>query len=289
MYPMLYSFYDGAGAVCLPAVARQVAAAVAAGADGIAVLGLGGEGPALTVDERIAVITAAAQALGGRLPLCATVAGMPAAGQIDAARAACAAGADWVMLQPPPPLSEAALADHFAAVAGALDCPVGIQNAPAFLGCGLSDAAVARLARSCPSLRVVKAEGSAVALHGLVLGTGGAVGVFNGRCGLDLIDCFHAGAAGMIPGLESIDVQARIWRSLQAGDAEGAARDYARICPLLAFLMQDIPHFVAYGRLVAALRLGLEPGASRAGLAPVPAFGQAIARRFADALGPLPA
>ena len=42
-YPMLYAFFDEAGRLRREAVSRQIEAAIASGASGIAVLGLGTE------------------------------------------------------------------------------------------------------------------------------------------------------------------------------------------------------------------------------------------------------
>ena len=132
---------------------------------------------------------------------------------IESARLASGLGASWLILQPPrPPVSEGELIRFFGAVADAVDCPVGIQNAPEFLGVGLSPASLVAINRAHPNVSVVKAESSAVAVGRLVEALEGRMTVFNGRAGLELTDNFRAGVDGMIPGMETIDRQVAIER-----------------------------------------------------------------------------
>jgi len=51
--------------------------------------------------------------------------------------------------------------------------------------------------------------------------------------------------------------------------------------------MQGIPHFLTYGKMLAAARLGIELGGSREHSLPATDFGTACIRRFLKHLGPL--
>jgi 4-hydroxy-tetrahydrodipicolinate synthase len=290
LYPMLFAFFAGDGGLRRDAFGRQIEAGIAAGADGIAVLGLGTECGKLTPAERRAVVEWVAEDVGGRRPLAVTVSEPDQPGQLDFARFARRAGADWLILQPPraPAESEAALIRFFGATADRLDCPVAIQNARQFLGQSLSDAGLDALARAHPNVRVVKAEDSAVAVARLVEATAGRLAVFNGRAGLELTDNLRAGAVGMIPGIETVDRQARVMRAMAAGREAEAEATYAEILPALVFAMQGLDHFLLYGKAIAAERLGLAPSAARAPAAEPHPKGLAWARRLAAALGPLP-
>ena len=59
-----------------------------------------------------------------------------------------------MILQPPPPrgAAEAELVHFFGAVADRIDFPVASQNAPGYLGVGLSNTAMATLNRNHPNL-----------------------------------------------------------------------------------------------------------------------------------------
>ena len=289
IHPMLYAFFDADGALRREGFARQVAAVEASGAAGVAVLGLGTEVGKLGRDERARAVEWTLEAAGRRLPVAVTVPGGPLPDMIDAASRAEAAGAGWLVLQPPPPpCSGPDLVEIFAEVAGAVACPVAIQNAPEFLGLGLAAEELAALGRGSPNVAAVKAECSAVAAGELVDTLGEDLSVLNGRAGLELTDNLRAGVAGMIPGVETADLQVDCARAMAAGDEAEAEAIYRRILPTLAFIMQGLAQFTTYGKLIAADRLGIAPGPMRRpALAPT-ARGAAWAERLARELGPLP-
>jgi 4-hydroxy-tetrahydrodipicolinate synthase len=93
----------------------------------------------------------------------------------------------------------------------------------------------------------------------------------------------------MIPGTETIDLQVEIERAMRAGREAEAEALYRRILPFLVFAMQGIESFVLHGKLLAALRLGLDPSAQRIPSASLSRRGETWVRRFAAELGPLPA
>ncbi len=289
-YPMLYAFFDEGGRLRRDAFARQIEVSVACGAAGIAALGLGTEVAKLGRSERRQVIEWVVELVAGRLPIAITVADGNIPDMIESARFAVGAGASWLILQPPrPPASSADLVEFFASVAAAVDCPVAIQNAPEFLGIGLSAAELIELNRRQPNVSVVKAESSAVQVGRVIEAIAGRMRILNGRGGLELTDNYRAGVDGMIPGTETIDLQVRIERAMRAGDEVEAEALYRRILPLLSFAMQGLGNFLLYGKLVAAYRLGIAPSANRIPADSATAQGLAWARRLADDLGPLPA
>lgn len=288
-YPMLYVFFDEAGRIRREAFSRQIAAAIASGASGIAVLGLGTEVAKLGLAERRQIVEWVLEDVAGRVPVAVTAADGNVPDMIESVRFARRCGAAWIILQPPhPPASPADLIRFFGAVADAAECPVAIQNAPEFLGIGLSAAELLELNRLYPAVRVVKAEGSAVSVGRMVEQLAGRLAVFNGRAGLELTDNLRAGVDGMIPGTETIDLQVAVERAMRAGDEAEAEGQYRRILPALTFAMQGLSNFVLYGKLIAAHRLGIAPSVDRAPSDTATAHGAAWARRLAAELGPLP-
>lgn len=287
---MLYAFFGGGGELLRETFAIQVEAAIRSGAAGVAVLGLGTEVAKLGRQERRAAVEWVIDAVGGRLPVAVTIAESNLPDMIESARFARTTGAAWIILQPPrPPASPADLMRFFGAVADSVDCPVGIQNAPEFLGIGLSPTELVALHEAHPNIEVVKAEASAVTVAAVIEAIGGRMKVFNGRAGLELTDNFRAGVDGMIPGIETIDLQVGVEKAMRAGDEAKAELLYRRALPVLSFIMQGLGQFVLYGKLIAAHRLGLEPSANRLPSDTATATGAAWARRFAAELGPLPA
>ena len=294
VYPMLYAFFDAGGRLDRGAMRSQVEHCVAAGAHGIAALGLGTEVRKLSPEERRSVVQWAAEDLAGRRPLAITVFGATPTEQIAFVEAAAGHGADWVILQPPQtgePITEDRLVDFFGAVADASPVPVAIQNAPQYIGVGLSAAGLDRLSRRHPNVRLLKAEGSAVETRALIELTEGRMGVFQGRGGMEFTDVMRAGCVGMIPSVESCHVQARIFELMQRGRAEdeaAAERLYAGLAPLILFLMQSVDQFLCYGKRLTAERLSLGEVHDRAPAQAPTAFGLACLARHGAALDRLP-
>ena len=289
-YPMLYAFFDEAGALRRDAWSRQIEASVAAGASGVAVLGLGTEVQKLGRAERRSLVEWTIADVAGRVPVVVTVADGNVIDMVESAKFAVGAGASWLILQPPrPPATGAHLIEFFGAVAQSVECPIGVQNAPEFLGIGLSPADLLQLNAAHPNVSVVKAESTALTVAGVIAELGGRMKIFNGRAGFELLDNLRAGVDGMIPGTETIDLQVGIERAFRAGDDATAEALYRKLLPAIAFAMQGLGTFLLYGKLIAAHRLGLTPSANRIPSDTATPTGLAWAERYAAELGPLPA
>jgi 2-keto-3-deoxy-L-arabinonate dehydratase len=293
VYPMLYAFFGADGQLDRRAMRAQVEHCVASGAHGIAALGLGTEVSKLSPEERRLVMEWAAADLDGRLPLAITVFGATPEEQIAFVRTAAERGADWVILQPPQtgePITDDLLVDFFGAVADAAPVPVAIQNAPQYIGVGLSSAGVDRLSRDHPNVRLLKAEGSAVDTRALIELTEGRMAVFQGRGGMEFTDVIRAGCVGMIPSVESCHVQSRIFELMRTGRTEDEAeaeRLYAQLAPLILFLMQSVGQFVCYGKRLTARRIGVAEVHDRQPAQAPTAFGLDCLTRHAAVLGQL--
>lgn len=286
---MLYAFFGADGGLRRDAFARQIDCAVAVGAAGVAVLGLGTEVGKLSRAEQRQAVDWVAADVAGRVPFAVTVADGNVSDMIDSARFAAAQGASWLILQPPrPPITGPQLMAYFGAVAAAVDMPMAIQNAPEFLGVGLTPAELLALHEAHPNICIVKAESSAVGVARMIDHVHGRMAVFNGRAGLELTDNFRAGVDGMIPGMDTIDLQVAVERAMRAGDEAGAEALYAQMLPAVTFAMQGLAHLVLYGKHIAALRLGLDPSHGRNPCDTATPQGLQWAARMAETLGPLP-
>jgi 4-hydroxy-tetrahydrodipicolinate synthase len=269
---------------------RQVQGCIGGGAHGVAVLGLGTEVNELSEAERRALVDWVTEDVAGRVPVAVTVAGASVEEQAALAAHARAAGAAWLILQPPPErgLPESYYAQFFARVMERVDLPVAIQNAPEYIGVGLSDEALLQLAHTRPNFVLLKGEGPALTIRRSIEALTEALAVFNGRGGLELPDNLRAGCTGMIPATDTFDYQVRVFERMRSGDEEQAERIYREVLPAVVFVMQSLDTLICYGKRIAAWRLGLDVVYDRApGLAPDP-FGLACARRYAASLGPLP-
>lgn len=289
IYPMLYAFFGADGELDRGAVEAQLEAALAQGVHGLAVGGLASECNKLATAERRQLMAWVCTAVGERRPVSVTLAENSLAGQIEMARAAQDAGASWVVLQPPPvaSASEADLIAFFAEVAERTSLPVGIQNAPQFLGIGLSDAGLLELNRRQPNVVVVKAEGPAVStIAPLAAAAGDRLRLFNGRNGIDLTDSLRAGCHGIIPSVETCDIQVRIFELMAAGEEDAADALFREILPLLDFLMLSVPQLLCYGKRLAARRIGLGAVQDRGPALATTPFGLKLLDRWSRRLAP---
>jgi 4-hydroxy-tetrahydrodipicolinate synthase len=293
IYPMLYALFDADGKLDREAMRGQVETVVAAGAHGIAALGLATEVNKLSLAERRKLLDWVAEDVAGRRPLAVTVAESNIQGQIEFVRAAADAGAAWVILQPPPVRGapERAYLDFFAAVADRSPLPVALQVAPEYLGIGYSAEGLKDLNRAHPNVSILKLEANAVTIERYSAVTEGVFDIFNGRAGLEMTDTLRAGGVGIIPGIDVCDVLVRIFEAMGAGDEEGEAeaeRLYAQVLPYLVFVMHSIDHLLVYGKAMYAKRLGGVIGtAPRPPFAPATEFGMALVERLAGQFGKL--
>lgn len=292
IYPMMYAFFRNDGSLDREAMRKQAQACVRRGAHGIAVLGLATEVGKLSGEERRQLVAWVAQDVGGAVPIAVTVSEPEANAQAEFANWAKSLGASWVILQPPPQRGkpEAWYADFFASVMARVQLPCAIQNAPEYIGVGLSPESIAALHDRCPNFTVVKGEGPVLAVRSVIEAAGGGLAVFNGRGGLELPDNLRAGCAGMIPAADTFDYQVRIFELMRRAterDERTAEEIYQRILPAIVFTLQSLDMLICYGKRIAALRLGLPEVHDRApALAPTK-FGIECARRYAEMLGPL--
>ena len=291
IHPILYAFFDADGRPLRAPIVAQVEAAVRHGAHGVAVLGLATETNKLDTAERRQIMEWTAEALRGRLPLAVTVAEPSVHGQAAFVRAARDAGADWVILQPPPVtgVGEGELLRFFGAVAATTDLPVAIQNAPQFLGAGLSNAGLATLNRQHPNVCLLKGEAPAHVIERLVADTEGVYRVFNGRAGMELPECLRAGCVGTIPAPECFDVLVAVYEAMRRetpDDDLAAERRYREVLPLIVFMMSSVDTFVCYGKRVVARRLSIDHVFDRPPCLRPSEFGLLTAERLAAALPP---
>jgi len=278
VHPVLYAFFDAAGAPDEEAMRRQVDYCVRNGAKGLMALGLVTEVEKLDTSERRQLVELIAGLNDKRLPLAVTLAEPTAEAQIGFARAAIADGADWLIIQPPPEIEggERGLIKFFGAVADAVDCPLAIQHNPFNLKSWLSVEAMASLNRQYPNISLIKAEGTAVETEQLIEATSGKLRVFGGHGGIEFPTLLRAGAVGLIPAPDCLRLQVRIFENFRLGTPEAIAeaeRLHRALLPLVVFMVRSIPSLISYGKRLMAQRLDLYEILDRQPFVPVTAFG----------------
>lgn len=289
IYPVLYAFFRPDGRLDDAAMRAQVEHCLAAGAHGITVLGLVTEVSKLDTNERRHLVDVVGQAIAKRVPYAVTIAEPDIDGQIAFAKHAKSAGADWVILQPPPgaSLPERELQRHFGAIADRIELPVAIQNNPVNLASSLSPDALVDLVKAHANIRLLKAEGWSVEIARVIEACDGSIDAFGGHGGLEFVSLIRSGGAGLIPAPDCVALQVAVFDGLRSGDSARIAeaeRLHEVALPLIVFMTRSLPGLVAYGKRLMSRRLGLGDNLDRAPAHMPTEFGRQEADRLFAAI-----
>lgn len=287
IHAMAFALFDEGERLDRAAMRRQTQICLRLGVHGMAALGLATEVSKLSLAERRTVIDWVAEDTAGKVPLAFTIFGGSVAEQVEQVKAAEAVKADWVILQPPMvgSFGAAEYIRFFGRIAEQTTLPVAIQNAPAYMGRGLSADDIRELVRQHPNICLIKGEGPATDIQQLIAVTEGRLPVMNGRGGLELADNLRAGCVGLILAPDTIDYALRAHERFLAGDDAGAEAAYREVLPAIVFIMQSIESLLCYGKRIFGARAGIEIH-DRAPAQRPSAFGLRLVQRYAEQLGP---
>jgi 4-hydroxy-tetrahydrodipicolinate synthase len=194
-----------------------------------------------TFDEQRRVLDIAQDEVGGRLPI---VNGIWADGSLEAARIARMAaegGASALLVFPPAPFTlgqspEMALA-HFKRIADATDLPIIVFQYPLATGQGYPRETLLRMTEQVPSIRAIKDWAGNVPQHEMhvrvLQNLPRPVNVLTTHSAW-LFSSLVLGCNGLLSGSGSViaDLQAELFRAVQANDLAEAKRLNDRIHPL---------------------------------------------------------
>ena len=216
-----------------------------------------------TFDEQKRVLAIARDEIGGRLPI---VNGIWADGSIEAARIARMAaqgGASALLVFPPAPFTlgqspQMALA-HFKRIADATDLPLIVFQYPLATGQGYPKDTLLRLCEEVPSIRAIKDWIGNVPHHEWHVRTLQSlprpVNVLTTHSSW-LFSSLVLGCGGLLSGSGSViaDLQAKLFRAVQANDLDEAKRLNERIEPTARVFYAD-PFVDMHNRMKEALVL----------------------------------
>lgn len=253
VYPAATTQFAADGSVDIDATQRGYAALVDDGVDGLILLGTCGENNSLDADEKIAVLRAGVEAVGGRVPLVVGVSEFTTRRAAAYAREVEEIGADALMLLPamvyvPTPTE---LAMHFRTVAEATALPIMLYNNPPAYRVSVDFATLELLE---PVTNIVAVKESAPDPRRFT----DVINRFGDRyivmAGLDdiALEGLMLGASGWVSGLTSAFPQESVAliTAVDRGDWEEARRIYRWFMPLL--------HLDAEHDLVQSIKLAEE-------------------------------
>ncbi|MDQ2890156.1 MAG: dihydrodipicolinate synthase family protein [Gemmatimonadota bacterium] len=226
-------------------LARHVNWLVDHGCTGIVALGSLGESATLGFDEKIAVLQTCVNAVGGRVPVVAGIAGLATRECVALAQRASEAGCGGLMVLPPyvhkGPWRE--IHAHFSAIITATDLSCMLYNNPIAYGTDVTPPQLEELCRHENLHATKESSGDVRRVTAVVAQLGDRINVF---AGLDdmIVESIAMGANGWIAGLvnalpaESVEMV----RLAIAGELRQAREIYDWFLPLLR--LDTLPDFV---------------------------------------------
>ena len=128
-----------------------------------------------------------------------------------------------------------------------------------------------QIGAAAENVRLVKLEAGPVEISDWILRLGDEFAIWAGDGGIYLLDCLRAGAAGIIPGGDLVDLLVQVYEADARGESAIAEERFREILPMLVFEMQhSIDHYNACAKHVLVRRGVLEDPRLRA---PAATFG----------------
>lgn len=242
VFPVVPTTFTADGELDLASQKRCVDFMIDAGSNGLCILANFSEQFALSDEERESLTRTILDHVAGRVPVIVTTTHFSSRVCARRSRSAQEAGAAMVMLMPPYHgatirASEEKTYEFFAALSGAIDIPIMVQDAPVS-GTALSAAFLARMAKEIAQVCYFKIEvpGTASKLRELIRLGGDAIeGPWDGEEAITLLHDLDAGASGAMTGGGYPDGIRTIVDAYAAGRREQAVAAYARWLPLINY------------------------------------------------------
>ncbi|HET6153665.1 MAG TPA: 4-hydroxy-tetrahydrodipicolinate synthase [Marmoricola sp.] len=230
------------GSVDLDGVARVADHLVANGNDGIVVSGTTGEAPTTSVSEDGEILRAVLDAVGDRATVVAGIGTNHTEHSIELNEQAAKAGADGVLLVSPyyNKPTQAGIAAHFEAVAGASDLPIMLYDIPGRTGVTIAAETYARIASNEKFVAVKDAVGDLFRGATIMADTG--LSFYSGDDVLNLGWLTHGGC-GVVSVVSHVagNQYAAMVEAVDGNDLPGALAIYTELLPLVDAIMNHAP------------------------------------------------
>ncbi|WP_296137290.1 dihydrodipicolinate synthase family protein [uncultured Tessaracoccus sp.] len=237
LIPPVVTPFTAEGAIDLASLDRVVEHLVGGGMDGLFLMGSSGEVAYLTDEQRAQVVERVVAKVDGRVPVLAGAIDTTQARVIDQARRMVGLGAEAIVATCPfyAINSPEEIADHFRAIAAAIDVPLFAYDVPVRLGgVKLDHEMLVALGKEGVIAGVKDSSGNDVAFRRLVAlnrAEGSPLALLTGHeCVVD--GMLLLGADGVVPGYANVDPvrYRKLWDAAQAGDWALAREVQDEIC-----------------------------------------------------------
>ena len=225
------------------ALGRLIEFQIESGINAIVVMGTTGENATIEPADQEKVIRYTVEKVGGRVPVIAGTGTNNTEHVIANTRAACAAGADAVLVVTPyyNKATQSGLITHFTKVADVSTVPVILYNVPGRTGCNLLPKTVAKLSEHPRIAAIKEATGNMAQMVEIMALCGDKIDVYSGEDALT-VPMMAMGAKGTISVLSNV-VPAQcvaMTDAAKAGDYATAAEWQCKLLPLTNALFSQV-------------------------------------------------
>lgn len=251
LYPAVTTQFKADESLDLPATQKEIEALLKAGVDGLIMLGTCGENCSLQPQEKRAVLQAAKEVAGGKVPVLSGVSEFTTASGMQYARDAEAIGIDGLMVLPGMVYKSdpRETLNHFSKIASASGLPVMIYNNPLVYGVDIRPEAFKEYGAVKNIVAIKESSDDVRRITDLHNEVGSRFKIFAGVDDL-VLESSVLGVDGWISGLSDVfpDEAVALWKMCQAGRYEEARALYRWFTPLL--------HLDTEIKLVQHIKLG---------------------------------
>lgn len=212
------------------------------GTDALVVNGSTGEATTMSPDEQLQAARVVVDEAGKRVPVIVGCGGSDTVAVSTLARNARAAGADAVLVSPPPynKPPQRGIVAHYRRVMDAADLPCIVYNVPGRTACNILPETVEVLAEDPRVVGVKEASGDIVQVAELCRRLAGRVAVYSGNDD-QVVPLMALGGVGVISVLANVAPAdtSRMAKAFLAGDVAEARRLQLGLLPLIGVLFRE--------------------------------------------------
>jgi 4-hydroxy-tetrahydrodipicolinate synthase len=212
------------------------------GTDALVVNGSTGEATTMSPEEQRRALEIVVDEAGGSLPVIAGAGGSDTAAVARLGTAAREAGADGLLLSPPPynKPTQGGIVAHYRRVMDAADLPTVVYNVPGRTACNILPATVETLAEDPRVVGVKEASGDISQVAELARRLADRVAIYSGNDD-QVVPLMSLGGQGVISVLANVAPAevSRMAKAYLAGQVEEARRIQLRYLPLVAALFRE--------------------------------------------------
>lgn len=213
------------------------------GAQGLTILGVMGEAAKLSVDERRAVMDTVVGTVNGAIPIVVGTSHSQLSTCIALSEAAFAAGADGVMIAPPPmeDKSDPAILALYSEIAETVSGPIVVQDFPPVNDVIMSPAVLAQIAEAIPNARALKLEDPPLMQKiDAIRKCTDKFEIFGGLGGMFLLEELGRGASGTMTGFAFTEILVAVYEAFKGGRRRDAEAIFDKYLPLIRYENQPL-------------------------------------------------